>query len=108
MPQVLSGVLYLACFVDQSDIWKLLGGITTATRGNNTATTEWSPHEGKRNRERQRKRWRDESKASGTKPNGMQMQWKGNNGDTMLRPSSSRGLTTDEKEEGEISLSKYR
>ncbi len=41
------------------------------------------------------------SKTSGTKPFGMQirmqMQGKGNNGDTMLRPSSGSGPTTAEK-----------
>ena len=39
------------------------------------------------------------SKTSGTKPIGMQMQEKGSSGDTMLRPSSSSGLTMAEKEE---------
>ena len=40
------------------------------------------------------------SKTSGTKPIGMQMQGKGNSGDTMLMSSS--GLTMAEKEEEDI------
>ncbi len=45
------------------------------------------------------------SKTSGTKPICTQMQWKGINGDTMLRPSSSSGLTTAEKEEEAVARS---
>ncbi len=44
------------------------------------------------------------SKTSGVKPIGIQMQGKGSNGDTTLRPSSSSGLTTAEKEEEGLHL----